>query len=66
VSAAGPWRTSGQWWDLMTAATPTSGHHGVHGPWDRDEWDVELAGGLVYRIFVEREVGQWFIEGQID
>ncbi len=65
--AAGPWRTSGQWWDLAAStATPASGHHGVQGPWDRDEWDVELTGGLVYRIFVEREIGQWFIEGLID
>jgi protein ImuB len=72
MHAAGPWRTSGQWWDLATPASsaPSASagqhHHGAQGPWDRDEWDVELAGGLVYRIFVEREIGQWFIEGSVD
>jgi hypothetical protein len=35
-------------------------------PWDRDEWDIALADGTVYRVFVEREVGQWFLEGVFD
>jgi hypothetical protein len=34
--------------------------------WDRDEWDIALADGTVYRVFVEREVGQWFLEGVFD
>jgi hypothetical protein len=38
-----------------------------HGSsWDRDEWDIALADGTVYRVFVEREVGQWFLEGVFD
>jgi len=51
VQAAGPWRASGDW-------------HAE--PYDRDEWDVALADGTVYRIHVERTVGQWFIAGVID
>jgi hypothetical protein len=34
--------------------------------WDRDEWDIALADGTVYRVSVEREVGQWFLEGVFD
>lgn len=67
LQAAGPWRTSGDWWEQHIAHPPGTSHHGPpSGPWDRDEWDVELAGGIVYRIFVEREAGQWFIEGAVD
>jgi hypothetical protein len=53
VQSAGPWRTSGEWWQDAAA-------------WDRDEWDVVLDAGAAYRIFVERNVGQWFIEAVID
>lgn len=55
VQAAGPWRTSGEWW-----------HEGHARAWDRDEWDVALADGTVYRLFVEREVGHWFLDGVMD
>ena len=34
--------------------------------WDRDEWDVALADGTVYRLYVERDVGQWFLDGVVD
>ena len=34
--------------------------------WDRDEWDVAMNDGTIYRLVVEREVGQWFLEGVID
>jgi protein ImuB len=71
VDAAGPWRTSGNWWDtdgpgrvrtqgtLRTECTLPSS-------WDRDEWDVAMQDGTIYRLAVEREVGQWFLEGVID
>ena len=55
--SAGPWRTSGEWWN--------DGEVG-QANWDRDEWDILLNGGEAYRIYVERDVGQWFIEGVID
>ena len=53
VQSAGPWRTSGEWWQDGQA-------------WDRDEWDVAMADGTLYRLVVERGVGQWFIEGIVD
>ncbi|HXG89909.1 MAG TPA: hypothetical protein VNJ02_16395 [Vicinamibacterales bacterium] len=56
VQAAGPWRTSGEWWN---DAEPGQ-------PWDRDEWDVAIGDGTVYRIYVERDIGQWFLEGVVD
>jgi protein ImuB len=53
VSAcAGPWRTSGTWWDT--------------GHWNRDEWDVVLHGGETYRVFHDRDTGTWFLDGVVD
>jgi protein ImuB len=49
LNAAGPWRTSGDWW------TPTA--------WDRDEWDIALSNGSLYRIYSNPH---WFIEGSYD
>jgi protein ImuB len=54
LACAGPWRTSGRWWALD------------HSGWDRDEWDVELAGGGVYRLAKNRATSQWVIEGIVD
>jgi protein ImuB len=34
--------------------------------WNRDEWDVALNDGAVYRLFQDRETGGWFIEGIVD
>jgi hypothetical protein len=53
VQAAGPWRSSGEWWIGST-------------PWDRDEWDVELSDGVICRAFQERESGTWFLDGVVD
>jgi protein ImuB len=47
---AGPWRASGDWWDVA---------------WSREEWDVALAVG-VYRIFRDRLREAWFVEGELD
>jgi len=52
VLAAGPWHTSGDWW------TPEA--------WNRDEWDVALESGGVYRMFQETGSGRWFVEGAYD
>jgi protein ImuB len=49
--SAGPWRTSGDWW--------------TQSPWSRDEWDIELESGALYRIYHEGASG-WFIEGNYD
>jgi protein ImuB len=125
--AAGPWRTSGDWWQVASTygsegsrvrgfegaegatgrggegmgdardrvwKSTTSGGFGVRGsarpveavpadrresarrtgwfvpssrrPWNRDEWDVELADGTAYRIFHDRDRDGWFIDGMID
>jgi protein ImuB len=51
VQCVGPWRTSGDWW--------TSG-------WDRDEWDVALGDGAVYRVFRDRSMDAWYIDAIAD
>ena len=63
VQAAGPWRTSGNWWDTPG---PRMKSDQKTDAWDRDEWDVAMNDGTIYRLVVEREVGQWFLEGVID
>jgi protein ImuB len=60
VQAAGPWRTSGEWW---------AGGEGQAIPsraWNRDEWDVALSDGAVYRIFRDRETDAWYIDAIVD
>lgn len=65
VCAAGPWRTTGDWWRADR--------------WARDEWDVAIessslkvkeAGGqrlqVLYRIYRELRSGSWFVEGIYD
>lgn len=51
VDRAGPWRASGDWWDVA---------------WSREEWDVSLGGGGFYRIFRDRMREAWFVEGEMD
>ncbi len=59
IAAAGPWRTSGNWWNQT--------------PWSRDEWDVALAitraketTVALYRIYRNLLAGGWFVEGSYD
>ncbi len=52
VMAKGPWRTSGEWWR--------------GDAWNRDEWDIALESGALYRFFQEVEGGRWFVEGSYD
>jgi protein ImuB len=49
---SGAWKTAGEWW----AATA----------WSREEWDVELEGGGLYRLSRERTTWQWYVEGVYD
>ena len=53
--AAGPWRTSGQWWRKSES-----------DGWDRDEWDVTLTDGATYRLFRARDTDAWFVDGVVD
>lgn len=97
VQAAGPWRTSGAWWEVEPCRESGGGSRETGGEeqrgqpareapafaealagrpasrlparpeaWDRDEWDIAMADGTVYRLSVERSVGQWFLEGIVD
>ncbi|MGH9595113.1 MAG: hypothetical protein ACRD5L_18620, partial [Bryobacteraceae bacterium] len=63
VTAAGPWRTSGDWWEK-------------HG-WRQDEWDVEIrfhssqasrtaAQDGLYRIYYDWTRRSWFVRGRYD
>jgi len=50
LELAGPWRTSGDWWTV--------------DPWSRDEWDIALSDGALYRLLCEPR--GWFVEGSYD
>jgi len=68
VWCAGPWHTSGEWWNQE--------------PWQREEWDVAISqkfegrsskwessrvdGNVVYRIYRDVLAGIWFVEGEYD
>ncbi len=54
TAAAGPWRTSGEWWLIEK------------GSWSRDEWDVALSDGALYRVFRDRTADRWFVDGIVD
>lgn len=56
VHAAGPWRVSGNWWTGQ-AGQPF---------FSREEWDVALAGGAVYRLFRDEVSQRWFLDGIYD
>jgi protein ImuB len=51
VERAGPWRASGDWWDVA---------------WSREEWDVAVAEAGLYRIFRDRLRDEWFVEAELD
>lgn len=53
--AAGPWRSSGDWWD--------------QDPWARDEWDIALEEKnsiVLYRLVHDLLSGRWMVEGTYD
>jgi protein ImuB len=50
--AAGPYRSSGEWW---------------HGDgFSRDHWDVHASDGAVYRLHQDRRDACWYIDGYYD
>ena len=51
IHAAGPWRTSGEWW--------------AETSWTRDEWDIALDGETAHRIYLTTSQ-EWFVEGSYD
>jgi protein ImuB len=52
IRCAGPWKTSGEWW----ASTA----------WAREEWDVELDDGALYRIYCEIPAREWYVHAVYD
>jgi protein ImuB len=52
VRCAGPWRTSGEWWDSAR--------------WSREEWDVAAADGTVLRLAHDLLHGLWLLDGVYD
>jgi protein ImuB len=64
VWMAGPWRTSGDWWE--------------QDGWARDEWDIAISPGVgrrppvvgkslcLYRLVHDLLSGKWFLEGTYD
>jgi len=53
--AAGPWRSSGDWWE--------------QDAWSRDEWDIALQqefGIAFYRLVHDLLSGRWLLEGSYD
>ncbi len=52
MQSAGPWKTSGEWW------TSTF--------WCREEWDVALDDGALYRIYQDSQSGSWYVHGVYD
>ena len=52
LNIAGPWRSSGDWWQS--------------DPWNRDEWDLLLSDGALYRLVQNHLAHQWLVEGTYD
>jgi len=50
--ASGPWRLEEEWWQ--------------ENPVTRDYWDVELSNGGLYRLYRDRQSGDWFVDGIYD
>ena len=68
VSAAGPWKISGEWWKERSNHRDTE----KNNSWIREEWDVAVASPMaktdavgLYRIYRD-EHGKWFAQGEYD
>jgi len=52
LTSAGPWRSAGEWW--------------TESGWARDEWDISLSDGALYRLYLDLRSHGWFVEGMYD
>jgi protein ImuB len=73
LACAGPWLSSGNWWgetEAPAAMPPrkrdSAQREGSEKSWSREEWDVALADGAIYRIFRDGETDRWFVEAIVD
>jgi protein ImuB len=81
AGCAGPWRTSGGWWNGngdqgsgIRDQKPRSNldlRSPIPDPrsltqWDHDEWDVTLSDGATYRLCRARDTDAWFVDGVVD
>ena len=57
LQIAGPWRSSGDWWRCSV---------GENATWNRDEYDLALSDGALYRLYLDRLPKKWFVEGVYD
>jgi protein ImuB len=74
VWLAGPWRSSGDWWN------PRQAEGNSHEPptWSREEWEVRIAthaqkiqssngvAGALYRLVRNAHTGAWSVDGMYD
>ena len=63
VSWAGPWRRQGEWWARAQAAGEAAKSNSTY---NRDYYELALAGGAVYRIYRDLSSGKWFADGIYD
>jgi protein ImuB len=75
IQAAGPWRTSGDWWKSRPRLHPSNAPGASPEPasprrtsssWNRDEWDVALTDGTLYRIHLNCDGTRWYVDGTLD
>ena len=64
VGCSGPWRSSGNWWEVERVQEP--GNSDKACSWSRDEWDIEMVDGVVCRIYWDELAKKHFIEGVYD
>jgi protein ImuB len=66
--AAGPWRTSGNWW-VFPEGTPAPESSATPQVWHREQWDVALSSPThvaLYRVSHDLLSQEWFVEGSYD
>jgi hypothetical protein len=79
VSAAGPWRRQGEWWEHAANGNGDAARSADHdrdadglvnlsasSAYARDYYDLALADGGVYRVYCDLYSGKWFVDGLYD
>jgi hypothetical protein len=82
VWTAGPWRSSGEWWNICDFRSSNSDcgsdagqvqsiapQQNMESSWSKEEWDLAVRNGeelVVCRVCRETETGLWMLEGIYD